>query len=486
MRIFLCLLAFTAVLRAADRTLLFVDDHDILYRSGTKRVLHPLQRHPGNPLLVGTNPKRNQLSYNTVYRDEKTGRYQIWYQQTGSGCNVAYAESADGIHWEKPDLGVLKGSNPEDKNLVLTSPDHYGACVVVDPPGGDPQRRYKMAYWSMPVRYARGSGMYVAFSPDGIHWSKEPGPVIHGAFGKSTPPPLAGDETYEWGIPQSVSDVIDASWDPIQKCYMTYAKSWIDDPTGNTYWKRSIVRTDSKDFVHWSRPELVMFPDEFDGKEPAVYGGSRKGVQLHGGPVFVHEGIYFSLLQVAFFETNGWQPIELAISRDGVNWSRPFRDTPFLSVDGSDTFDGGRIWSSPSPIFLADEFRFYYGAYEHPWNAKTKEPKSGIGLATMKRDRFAAIRPIEKTGQITLRPLALRAGGTLTLNADARQGSIRAELLDEDGHRLRGYTREDAQPITTDGLRHEISWKNGPALPGGTYMIRLLLENAEVFALTLR
>ena len=31
---------------APSRTILLVDDHDVLYRSGTERVLTPLQRHP--------------------------------------------------------------------------------------------------------------------------------------------------------------------------------------------------------------------------------------------------------------------------------------------------------------------------------------------------------------------------------------------------------------------------------------------------------
>src|SRR5687768_16322919 len=47
---------------ATSRTLLFVDDHDILYRSGTRRELHSPVRHDANPLLTGTVPK-NQVGY---------------------------------------------------------------------------------------------------------------------------------------------------------------------------------------------------------------------------------------------------------------------------------------------------------------------------------------------------------------------------------------------------------------------------------------
>jgi hypothetical protein len=479
------------------RTLILVDDHDIQYRAGLKRVLIPLLRHPKNPLIPGS-PK-GQLAYCAMYRDASTGKYQFWYQTTAGGHGVAYAESEDGINFTLPALDIVKLSDPNQRNIVFTSEDHYNASVVVDPPGsGDPAKRYKLAYWSIPRNKddkpedgdTRGTngGMYVAFSPDGIRWTKHSeDPVLRGTYGRSTQPPLMGDASYRWGPPLSVSDVIDASWDPIAKKYLVFAKAWVDAPNGTTFWKRAIVRTESDDFIHWKQPELVMIPDEFDGQRPAEFGGARKGVQLHGAPVFVHEGIYFSLLQPAFFDTNGHQPIELAISRDSFNWQRPFRSDFFLPVDGKDSFDSGRIWSSSSPVILEDEIRFYYGAYEHPWNSKMQQPKSGIGLATMKRDRFVANRPIEKVGQMTLKPTRIESLDGFTINADASKGALRVELMNEDGYVIPGFAKADAIPITGDSLRHHPKWNADVAasFKPGVYTIRVHLENADLFAVTI-
>ena len=75
----------TLTLCSAAETLLFVDDHDILYRPATKRVLHQPVRHDANPLLTGPSLK-HQVAYCSVYRDPATGRYQMWYQMTGAGC----------------------------------------------------------------------------------------------------------------------------------------------------------------------------------------------------------------------------------------------------------------------------------------------------------------------------------------------------------------------------------------------------------------
>ena len=497
-------IAAAAAVAVEPATILLVDDHDVLYRSGTRRVLHQPQRFAGNPVMVGATLK-NQVGYCSVHRDAATGRYRMWYQ-LGSGTRaVCYAESDDGLKWTKPELGLIALKGFDEPNIVFTSSDHYGASVVIDPPGGDPARRYKMAYYSIPPREGatkgehdpRGpnGGMYVAFSPDGLHWIAQAGPALRGSYGRSSDPPLVGERP-ALGESTSVSDVIDAAFDPLRKKYVIYAKGWIDGPDGTTFWKRDIVRTESEDFLHWSPPQIVMAPDENDGVHPADFPGTRRGVQLHAAPTFVRHGIYFALLQVADFETNGLQPIELAISRDGLAWLRPFRNTPFLPVGENGTFDAGRIWTNATPIVLEDEIRFYYGAYEspwqfgkgeYPWGAKTRLPKTGIGLATLPLDRFAGVRPIEKTAQITFRPRSLAGAKGLTLNADASAGTIRVELLDSAGHRFRDFTKADAMPISGDGLRHRVTWKNADLskMPAQEVMIRIHLDNAEVFALTI-
>ena len=68
--------ACPAALSAADssssplsRTLLLVDDHDVLYRSGTHRVFHPFQRYAGNPVIKGgETPWEDSVAWMSVYR----------------------------------------------------------------------------------------------------------------------------------------------------------------------------------------------------------------------------------------------------------------------------------------------------------------------------------------------------------------------------------------------------------------------------------
>jgi hypothetical protein len=240
-----------------------------------------------------------------------------------------------------------------------------------------------------------------------------------------------------------------------------------------------------------------MAPDEFDGRRPAAYPGTRQGVQLHSAPAFTRHGVWFGLIQLADFESNGRQPIELALCRDGgFTWARPFRQTMFLPVGAPDTFETARIWSNATPVILENEMRFYYGGAENPWDygnaervwgSKKKIPKTGIGFATLPLDRFAGVRPLEKIGQITLKARSLAGTKGVTLNADASGGTVRVELLDSQGYRLPGFTKSEAAPLTGDQLRHRVAWQKAELsqLPAQEITIRIHLENAEVFALTL-
>ncbi len=501
------------------KTILFVDNNDILYFAGLKRKLRKLTRDKHNPIIsAGDNPWEKYLAYNSVYKNPKTGKYQMWYQSyVGSKtpdktlrCVVAYAESEDGIHWNKPDLDIYPFYDIKKTNIVLLSNEghsvHYGASVIVNQNDPDPSRRYKMAYWDFVVKDGGEThGLCIAFSHDGIHWKKySNNPVLTGAYGnKEQPPYMSGNEKEEDVITAAISDVIDAAYDSLREKYVIYSKTWIDGPQGNMFWKRAVARTESNDFIHWSTPQLVIWPDGYDAERSLTVLASPdrkklseemrekvKGVQLHSGPAFYYNGIYFSLLQVLDFDITGLMPTELAISRNGIDWQRPFQNDYFIPVDGEKQFDSGTIWTSSTPIFQKDEIWFYYGAYID-WHVDYPAYKvkrlSGIGLAVMPRDRFAYLEPVDRYGQVTLKPVSLNKYKGMTLNADAISAVVSVEILDENGYRVEGFTKEDSKQITGDSIKHNVIWggESISDLPDGKYLIRIFSDNAKLYALTL-
>jgi hypothetical protein len=65
-------------------------------------------------------------------------------------------------------------------------------------------------------------------------------------------------------------------------------------------------------------------------------------------------------------------------------------------------------------------------------------------------------------------------------------GSVRVELLDAAGKRVEGYTLDDAVIMQGDALRHEVKWQGGIVhLPQGEHLIRIHLNQATVYALSL-
>jgi hypothetical protein len=61
------LLAPLAALHAADRTVLFVDDEDLLYRSGTQKKIDPLRKYEGNPVIAPDKPWEGMIGWVSVY-----------------------------------------------------------------------------------------------------------------------------------------------------------------------------------------------------------------------------------------------------------------------------------------------------------------------------------------------------------------------------------------------------------------------------------
>jgi hypothetical protein len=395
-------------------------------------------------------------------------------------------------------------------NIVLVGNGRYGdrycCSVLVDPHETDAKKRYKMAYYDWSVIDGREyAGLHVAFSADGVHWAKHAGgPLYKTAYGgRGIQPPFGEQDAYTekpvrgkpprktWAYPMTMSDAVDVFWDPVRRVFVIAGKFWLAGPDGAGAWKHGMGRTESKDFLHWSKPQFLLAPDDRDGAD----------VEFHTSPVFHHKGRYLCLNQIMNRRAKGAIDIELMTSVDGFRWERPFRCDWFLARGKPGRFDSRALFTNATPVVLDDEIRFYYGAYSQSPVGGVLEgsgPTSGVGMASIPLDRFAGIRPVarsaqvtlrkplESVGQVTLKPLDLRGCTGITLNADAAGGLIRVEVLNEDGYRVRGYSKDDAVPIRGNSLRHQVGWRERriDKLPAGRHMLRLHLQNATVFAVT--
>jgi len=488
--------------------MMFIDNHDVLYMAGLKRELKSLERR--GAVVKPEFEYEGLLAYNAVHLVD--GEYRMWYQSyaTSVDVTICYAVSSDGINWTKPKVG-LNGTNV----LVKNDGGLYLGDVLYDSTEKNASRVFKMIVFDQRVVSGttyRVPGMYVLFSPDGIHWEKLDAPVLVAAYGGSpvTLPPFedqdqddyhSGPINNQWLTPLSMSDVMNIFYDSVLEEYVCYHKTWIDGPTGENFWKRAVARSTSKDFVTWSQDRhLVLYPDEHDDPNTSFLPGvGTVGVELHGGPVFETSSgdIQLMLLEVLNWTStpSGDLNCELAVSRDrGKTWSRPFRKSLgydyFFGVNSVGNFDSGALWMSSTPQRIGNETRFYYGAYSSWGVLSPCSNCTGIGVATIIQDRFASITNTNASypGSLTTKPVSFEGICKITANM---VGSLEFEILNEKGYRVRGFDRSSFVTIgsNTDNVAVDIEWVNASIklLSSSNYSVRVLFNKgqSELYALNL-
>ena len=220
---------------------LFIDDDVIASVQNITRRRHSPRKHPANPLMRRDQPWEDTPYFRTsafdVIRDPADGLFKCWYEDVqnyfairpGIGltdARVCYAQSADGVHWEKPRLGI-RAIDGMDTNVVLDLSPRARArtqTVILDPAAEDPSRRFKMLHvqyerhdrpppglradaHSFPAQNLYGVGLCMQVSSDGVRWQPHPTNPI---------------------IPYWAGDVEILTYDPIDRKYVLYgrARKW--------------------------------------------------------------------------------------------------------------------------------------------------------------------------------------------------------------------------------------------------------------------
>ena len=157
-------------------------------RRGVERRLTPPVRQAA-PVLTPEHPWENRrVFYPTILADPVTGRLRMWYGTLPSfkpgeavpPYSLLYAESDNGVHWEKPLLDLIPDGGHARTNILYrgTNNNCSAVCIVIDPDEADAARKYKMLHKGG-VDANGVLGEELAFSPDGLHWEPYAGnPVM--------------------------------------------------------------------------------------------------------------------------------------------------------------------------------------------------------------------------------------------------------------------------------------------------------------------
>ena len=468
-----CVTARQAVAQATTNALeiggheqLFLDDYVVARTENITRRINVAHKHP-DP-LVPADPWAGGLKviFGTALRDGDEGRFKMWYYDTG---NMAYATSRDGLRWKEPRFDIFLRGYRSPTNIVVYRPSMYSKApegvetkdfaplrevcgVVKDPRDPDETRRYKAAFVSIE---GRRRGLGTAVSPDGIHWRVENGFATEG-----------------------IRDISRFFWDETLKRFVLYGRVMLADQPPDSPWAkwgrgRAVARTASADFREWTKPQLVLAADPQDPSNTETYSMS----------VFPYEGVYIGLVQMYYADREVLN-FQLAVSRDGLTWTRVSPRDEFLPMGDVGSWDRFNVsLGNLPPVSVGDEWWFYYGARtvrEHSYRGPDSGPRIGrIGLAKVRRGRLVSLEASFDGGTVVTKPLAID-GVQLSLNANARWGHIEVELLGADERPVPGWT---ARVERKDAIAIPVGFENGGFGPlrDRPVRFRFTLHNARLY-----
>ena len=428
-----------------SRLELFVD-HGLIDRlDGAQLKMHAPQQAPPSPSPV-------KGYYMTVIKDGE--RYRAYYRDHVAGTQAlhgdgdpneitCYAESRDGHIWTYPQLGIHEVHGPQGSNVILanTAPCSHNFSPFLDTrPGVPAAERFK----ALAGTYDGGQGGLFAFvSGDGIHWKKmAEHPVIrseHRAFDS-----------------QNV-----AFWSESEGCYACYYRTW-STPRGGL---RTITRTVSTDFVHWS----AATPMEANVASEHLYTNNTH-------PYFRAPHIYIALPTRFLPKRGNATDILLMTSRGGRRYDRLFMEAfirPGLGVDR---------WGD----------RANYVALNivptGPAEMSVYHAPSGRRY-TLRTDGLASVNAGYAGGEMVTKALEF-SGCELVLNySTSAAGSVCLEVQSPDGTALPNYSLADCKPLVGDEIERVVHWRHGTGmegLAGIPVRLRLVLQDADVYSIRFR
>lgn len=439
--------------------------------------------------------------YSTIMRDNATfrlwyqfdHRYEPWTNASGAGQSVLYAESEDGVRFNKPALGLHEFYGGTENNVVI--PGYVqGGHVWIDP-NAPAEQRYR----------SQGNGQgHIPFygSPDGIHWQETHRVVLESAITGSRK--VDGRTNIHW-------DVELGRYVMFTRLFYPAAK---ETPKGSGIYRghRAVRRLESDDLVHWDNERLVLTHDDIDLDAHSVDLPDQPPVDYNYATVFRYpdeHGLWFMLV-TCYWHWYDRRPegivlnsgynlgpnandIRLLVSTDGEQFDWLGNRAPFLRLGPEGRFDSRMLQEMAYPIPVGDELWLYYAGrnVEHgppPSNIPDPaalEPKEAISRAIMRLDGFVSADVEYTGGELITSPLVFE-GDRLLLNLDTSGGGeIKVELQDEKGGPVEGYTLKDARPLNGNAVDMPARWNGGSnvdALAGRPVRLRFVMNDCKLYA----
>ncbi|HPO12264.1 MAG TPA: glycosyl hydrolase family 32 [Candidatus Hydrogenedentes bacterium] len=439
---------------------LFIDDF-LIDRTTLTRHLYAATYYAENPVLrpdkpweeegvSGGHPSPTAMVFSDgVWYDPQDKLFKMWYMG-GYTKYTCYATSTDGIHWEKPVLDVVPGTNIVH-NVVRDS-----GTVWLDLQEKNAARRYKMFLFE---RVGPHGVLSVYFSGDGIHW---------------------GERVAQSGPLGDRSTVL---FNPFRDVWVYGIRDY--EPSSIGRFRRYWEHKDVLEAARWEKgqPKFWVGADTLDMPRSDL----KTPCELYNLDAAAYESVMIGLFSIWRGQPQDRaKPNELCIgfSRDGFHWQRPTHD-PFIPVsEHYGDWNWANIQSAGGCCLVVGDQLYFYVSGRGGVPGSTSSGVSATGLATLRRDGFASMDAGENTGELVTRPVQF-SGKYLFVNVRAVQGELRAAVLDQNGAPIPPFTLENCEAVSGDSTAARLEWKGAPdvsSLAGKTVRFQFALRNSELYS----
>lgn len=356
------------------------------------------------------------------------------YRMYLRSANLSYAESRDGIHWERPNLGIVSWNGSKDNNILIDGKDYPfdGTRVFLDEnPACPPEERYKLAGSFGPPGKVR---LHIFAGADGVHFRYLGMLPLEGSF-------------------DSVNTVF---WNRQTGKYECFFRDF--HPSGDPSYPlrtRDIRVSSSKDlFSGWAEPKPLIYEQQvdwhmytnsimkYDRADHVYIGFPARYVERQAWTDNYEELCGLEKRRERFDPADPRRALAVTdtlfmTSRDGYFWKRypdaflrPGPEHPTNWVYGSVYFSNGLVETAPAHPGCDRELSFY--CLENRYSGKPGQ----VWRYTVRRDGFVSQYAPYPGRKLTTKKFVFE-GNSLSINfATSAFGHIDLWLEDESKRRI--------------------------------------------------
>ena len=469
---------------------LFIDDWLVASLDNAEFQIHRPERKE-IAVEFGSVPwEGNSQGYFSLIND---GRWRhLYYDAWGRfdksiPLTLCYMRSRDGIHWERPNLGIVEFEGSTQNNIIM---DKVQGCVfdsfnpfIDTKPGTPPESKYKAIGYLGNAE--KGYGLFAFQSPDAVHWT-----------------PMKNDFVFK-GKPFDSQNCV--FWSDRENRYVLYYRD--KENLENGAFVRVINKAVSDNLIDWTDLGRIQFSED---EKPTL------DVQFYTNQIFPYYRNRDLLIGFpARYTDRGdvpgtWALPEPEARRDRMNREEPRSGTAVTDSIFISSRDGVHFDVSDD-VFVAPGLRtahnWVYGDNYLAWGItetasldddspnelsfySTESDATGtdsrLRRYALRIDGFRSIHTPSKVGYAVTKPLTF-TGRELSLNvATSAMGNLRVEIRDAAGAPIPGYSMEECDVVFGDFLDRHVTWNGSAdlsALAGKTISLRFKMNETDLYSL---